>query len=223
MTIRLAKACAARGLPFAGFSSDLVFDGRLDRPYVESDATGPLNVYGASKARAEEAVLALGGKALMIRTAAFFSPYDAWNFAAWVSRGLADGQEIAVAEDLVVSPTYVPDLVDATLDLLIDGEVGIWHLANRGEVTWAEFAERIAALLDLDRDLIAPAPWSTLGWAAERPAYAPLASERGCLMPTLESALERYAAVMRESAFEGEASREQTPAPATARKRRNRA
>ena len=212
--LRLARTCHDRDLPFASFSSDLVFDGRLDRPYVESDTVNPLNVYGRSKARAEHELLALGGKALMIRTAAFFSPYDPWNFAAFVTRSLADGQEITVAEDLVISPTYVPDLVDATLDLLIDGEVGIWHLANRGEVTWAEFAMRLAGRLDLDGGLIAPTPWRGLGWAAERPPYVPLASERGCLMPTLDSALDRYAAVMRESAFEGEASRDTQRSPA---------
>lgn len=220
--LRLARACHDRDLPIAGFSSDLVFDGRLDRPYVESDRTAPLNVYGASKAQAEADILALGGKALMIRTAAFFSPYDPYNFAAFVTRSLADGREITVAEDLVVSPTYVPDLVDATLDLLIDGEVGVWHLANRGEVTWAEFAWRIADLLDLDRGLIVPTPWRNLGWPAERPAHAALASERGCLMPTLENALARYAAVMRDSAFEGEASREAANKP-TRQRRRSRA
>jgi len=216
--LRLARACHDRDLPFAGFSSDLVFDGRLGRPYVESDATSPLNVYGRSKANAEEAVLGLGGKGLMIRTAAFFSPYDPYNFASWVTRSLADRQEITVAEDLVISPTYVPDLVDATLDLLIDGEVGLWHLANQGATSWAEFACRIAGMLDLDQDLIRPAPWATLGWAAERPAYAPLASQRGCLMPTLDNALERYVRVMRDSAFESEAP---TPEPARkpARKR----
>lgn len=210
--IRLAQACHDRDLPLAGFSSDLVFDGRLDRPYVERDAVGPLNVYGRSKAQAEAAILALGGKALMIRTAAFFSPYDPWNFAAFVTRSLADGREVSAAEDLVVSPTYVPDLVDATLDLLIDGEAGVWHLANAGAVTWAEFARKLAEALDLDGELITPTPWRNLGWAAERPPHVPLASERGCLMPTLENALARYAAAMRESAFEGEASRERTPA-----------
>jgi dTDP-4-dehydrorhamnose reductase len=204
--LRLAQACHDRDLPFAGFSSDLVFDGLSGRPYVESDATSPLNVYGSSKAKAEAAVLGLGGKALMIRTAAFFSPYDPYNFASWVTRALASGEEITVAEDLVVSPTYVPDLVDATLDLLIDGEAGIWHLANQGAVSWAEFAHKIAGLLDLDQGLIRPAPWRDLGWAAERPASVPLASERGCLMPSLDHALARYARVMRESAFEGEAT-----------------
>jgi dTDP-4-dehydrorhamnose reductase len=212
--LRLASACHERDLPFAGFSSDLVFDGALDRPYVEGDRANPLNAYGRGKAQAEEAVLGLGGKGLMIRTAAFFSPYDPHNFASWVTRSLVAGEEISVAEDLVVSPTYVPDLVDATLDLLIDGEVGLWHLANQGETTWAAFALRIAQLMGLDEGLVRPAPWNSLGWAAERPAYAPLASERGCIMPTLEHALERYVRIMRDSAFESE-----VPQPQPARKR----
>jgi len=212
--LRLAQACHDRDLPFAGFSSDLVFDGQLGRPYVESDRTSPLNVYGRSKAQAEAAVLGLGGRQLMIRTAAFFSPYDPYNFAAYVTRSLAAGEEISLAEDLTISPTYVPDLVNATLDLVIDGETGLWHLANQGETTWSAFAFTLARLLDLDAGLIRPAPWKDLGWAATRPVHAPLASERGCLMPTLENALERYAHVMRESAFESEA-----PRPEPVRKR----
>jgi dTDP-4-dehydrorhamnose reductase len=217
--VRLARACHDRDLPFAGFSSVLVFDGRRQRPYVESDAPNPLNVYGASKARAEAEVLALGGKALMIRTAAFFSPYDPHNFAAWVTRNLASGREIAAADDLIVTPTYVPDLVDATLDLIIDGEKGLWHLANQGETTWLAFASRVAELLDLDRNLVRPVPWRSLGWTAQRPAYAVLASERGCLMPSLENALERYAQIMRESAFESEVT-EPEPARRPVRARR---
>ena len=217
--VRLARACRDRDLPFASFSSDLVFDGRMGRPYVESDAPNPLSVYGRSKAQAEAGVLDLGGKVLMIRTAAFFSPYDPHNFAAWVTRSLAAGQEVAAAEDLVVSPTYVPDLVDVTLDLLIDGETGLWHLANDGETTWAALAVRLAELLDLDQSLIKPVPWRALGWPAERPAHAPLASERGCLMPSLDYALERYARIMRESAFESEVTGPE-PAPEPQRTRR---
>jgi dTDP-4-dehydrorhamnose reductase len=217
--LRFARACHDRDLPFVGFSSDLVFDGASERPYVESDAANPLNVYGASKAQAEAQVLALDGKALMIRTAAFFSPYDHYNFAAWVTRNLASGREIAAADDLIVSPTYVPDLVDATLDLVIDGEKGLWHLANQGETTWLAFATRVAELLDLDRNLVRPVPWRSLGWIAQRPAYAALASERGCLMPSLENALERYAQIMRESAFESEVT-EPEPAPSPVRARR---
>jgi dTDP-4-dehydrorhamnose reductase len=203
--VRLARACAARDLPMVGFSSDLVFDGRLDRPYVESDATAPLNVYGRSKAEAEAQVLALGGRALMIRTAAFFSPYDPYNFASHVARSLAGDQPFSAAEDLVISPTYVPDLVDAVLDLLIDGETGLRHLANPAAVSWAEFARLVAQALDLDADLVRGAPAASFGWPAARPAHVPLGAERGQLMPPLANAIARYAAVMRESQFAAEA------------------
>jgi dTDP-4-dehydrorhamnose reductase len=203
--IGLARACRDRGLPFTGFSSDLVFDGRADRPYVESDAPAPLNVYGASKARAEQEILALGGQALMVRTAAFFSAYDPYNFAAHVLRTLADSQPFAAAEDLTISPTYVPDLVDAVLDLMLDGETGLRHLANVGAVSWADFARVLARTLDLDPGLIQGAPAASFGWPAARPVYAVLSTERGPIMPPLENAVARYAAVVRESQFAAEA------------------
>ncbi|HYD45253.1 MAG TPA: family 1 glycosylhydrolase, partial [Phenylobacterium sp.] len=94
--VRLARACGERDLGFVGFSSDLVFDGRRRRPYLENDPVRPLNVYGKSKAKAEQGVLALGGRALMIRTAAFFSPYDRYNFACHVVQSLSRG-EVLVA------------------------------------------------------------------------------------------------------------------------------
>jgi len=203
--VALAHACAERSLPFVGFSSDLVFDGRSAHPYLESDAPSPLNVYGASKARVEEAVLALGAQALMIRTAAFFSPYDPYNFAAHVLRTL--GQEIALeaADDLVVSPTYVPDLVETTLDLLIDGETGLRHLANEGAASWAEFGRLIAGALGLDDSLVSGRPAAHFGWPARRPPYAALGTERGQIMPSLDNAIARYAAIVSEVEFAAEA------------------
>ena len=209
---RLARHCADRGLPFVGFSSDLVFDGLSDRPYVESDTPAPLNVYGQSKARAEREVLAAGGRALMIRTAAFFSPYDPHNFATHVLRTLSDGRELRAAEDLVVSPTYVPDLVKATLDLLIDGETGVRHLVNTGALSWAEFARRLAAALDLEPDLVMGVPAATLDWPAPRPRYAPLSTERGEMMPGVDDAIARYAATVLQ-AEHGLAGRSSEEAP----------
>ena len=203
--VRLARACRDRGLPFVGFSSDLVFDGRQDRPYVERDAPAPLNVYGASKARAEAEVLGLGGQALMVRTAAFFSPFDPYNFAAHVRRTLTRDHELHAADDLVVSPTYVPDLVDAVLDLLIDGETGLRHLASQGAVSWAEFARRIARALDLDERRVVGRPAASFGWPAPRPAYAALGTERGPVMPPLENAIARYAAIVGHPDFAAEA------------------
>jgi dTDP-4-dehydrorhamnose reductase len=203
--VRLARACRDRGLPMLGFSSDLVFDGALDRPYIESDAPSPLNVYGASKARAEGEILDLGGRPLMVRTAAFFSAYDPYNFAARVLHTLAAGQQFTAADDLVISPTYVPDLVDAVLDLLIDGETGLRHLANAGVVSWVDFARQIAAELGLNQGLIQGVPAAHFNWPARRPAFAVLGTERGQVMPPLRNAIERYATVMRESDFAAEA------------------
>jgi dTDP-4-dehydrorhamnose reductase len=203
--LRLARACADRGLPNVGYSSDLVFDGRQRQPYVESDAAAPLNVYGQSKAWAERELLALDSRALIVRTAAFFSPYDPHNFAAHVRRTLAAGQPLEAAADLVISPTYVPDLVDATLDLLIDGETGVRHLANAGSVSWAEFARKLAVALELDPDLVRDRHHGEFGWAAARPAYAALGTEHGQRLPPLDEAIARYAAAVAEAEFPQEA------------------
>jgi dTDP-4-dehydrorhamnose reductase len=190
----LARACAARGIPYVTFSSDLVFHGtgRVSRPYVESDPVSPRSVYGITKATAEERVLATHGGSLVVRTAAFVGPWDDWNFVTVALRSLASGLPFDAAGDLVVSPTYVPDLVHTTLDLLIDGEQGIWHLANRGAVTWAELARRAARMAGLDESLVRECPHDELGLVAPRPPYAVLDSARGSLMPSLDDALARY-------------------------------
>jgi dTDP-4-dehydrorhamnose reductase len=188
----LAQVCAAAGIPLVAFSSDLVFDGEKDAAYVESDPVSPLGVYGRSKAECEARVLAANPAALVVRTAAFFGPWDEWNFITRTLASLALGVPVDAADDLVVSPTYVPDLVHATLDLLIDGERGIWHLANAGETSWAELARAAARGADLDETLIRGRPHTELGLAARRPRAVPLASERGHVMPPLEAALAAY-------------------------------
>ena len=192
--VTLASACAAHGIPLVTFSSDLVFDGARSagRAYVESDGPAPLGVYGATKAEAESRVLAVHPNSLVVRTAAFFGPWDEWNFVTLVLRSLAAGIPFAAANDLVVTPTYVPDLVHAMLDLLLDGERGIWHLANRGAVTWAELARRAACMAGVDGSLVQECPHLELGLVARRPAFAALESERGTLMPSLDDALARY-------------------------------
>ena len=193
----LAAACARRGIPLLTFSSDLVFDGehgRRSRPYVESDPTGPLSAYGRSKAAAERRVLEVMPSALVVRTSAFFGPWDGHNFVAHALHALECGLPFAAASDQVVSPTYVPDLVHAALDLLMDGEGGVWHLANAGAVSWAELAARAAELARLPRELVEPCPAGSLALAAPRPRYSALGSERGAIMPSLDDALTRFAA-----------------------------
>jgi dTDP-4-dehydrorhamnose reductase len=187
----LAAACAARGIPLVTFSTDLVFDGEKGAPYLESDHVAPLNEYGRSKAAAEARVLALHPAALVVRTSAFFGPRDAHNFVTVALRALAEGRPFAAAADAMVSPTYVPDLAHATLDLLVDGERGVWHLANPGAVSWAELARTAARLAGADPSLVEARSTRDLA-PAPRPACSVLGSERGTLLPTLDDALGRY-------------------------------
>jgi dTDP-4-dehydrorhamnose reductase len=188
----LAAVCARMGVPLVAYSSDMVFDGRRDSPYTESDAPAPLNVYGRSKVEAEAFVLSLCPGALVIRTSSFFGPWDSANYVAQVLSALAARRYFHAANDLTVSPTYVPDLVDASLDLLMDGERGIWHLTNECAVTWADFASEAADRAFLDRTFLRHCAHRELRWQAPRPLYSALKSGRSSVMPSLENALDRY-------------------------------
>jgi dTDP-4-dehydrorhamnose reductase len=189
----LAAACAARGIRLVAFSSWLVFDGaRLD-PYLEHHDAAPLSVLGAALAEGELRVLAAHADAMVVRTGALFGHGDAGAFATRLLRALARSEEALSPTDVVVSPTYVPDLVEATLDLVIDGERGIWHLTNQGVVSWCEFAEMWAEEAGWDAGAIVRCTFSDLAYAAPRPAYGALASERALLLPALEDAVVRHA------------------------------
>jgi len=185
-SVRLATACAKRGVAFLNFSSDWVFDGRKTIPYVESDPVAPLNVYGHSKAEAERGVLRVHPASLIVRAGAFFGPWDAANPLTRVLGQLLSGGPVTVPADHVHSPAYLPDLVHACLDLLVDGERGIWHLSNGGAVTTAALAKGAAELLGLDAALIRETRPSGLK------KNTVLHSERGNLLPALEDALARY-------------------------------
>jgi dTDP-4-dehydrorhamnose reductase len=188
----LASACASRGLPIVTFSSDLVFDGRSAVPYVETDAVSPLSVYGESKARADREVLASHPDALVVRTSAFFGPWDAHNFLTRTLQTLRDGGIVSLSDTGTVSPTYIPDLVNATLDLLLDHEHGLWHLTNQGSVSWMEFALEAARVARLSPARFQEREYSSP--TARRPAYSAMTSCRSILLPTLDDALQRYAA-----------------------------
>jgi dTDP-4-dehydrorhamnose reductase len=188
----LAAACARHGIHLTTFSSDLVFDGSQDRPYAEGDAVAPLNVYGRSKAEAERRVLEAHPGALVVRTSAFFGHWDKHNFVTIALQALERGEPFRAAADMRVSPTYVPDLVHACLDLAIDAEAGIWHLANAGTVSWAELARKAADAAGIDASRLEAVSAASLGMRAARPAFTGMSSERGILLPPLENALARY-------------------------------
>ena len=192
----LARACAA-GVKLAAFSSHLVFDGEKPEPYLEGDPVAPLGVYAAAKAAAERVLLASSPDVLLVRPGAFFGPWDGRNILTRAIRAVRAGTDFPAATDVTVSPTYLPDLADATLDLLMDGEAGLWHLATPGAVTWADLVREAVSSMGLDRRKVIGLPVAELGWRARRPAQSTLKSGRSELMPPLDKALGCYLRALR--------------------------
>lgn len=180
----IASLCTENDIPLLVYSTDRVFDGRLGRPYVEGDRVNPIDTYGESKAILEAWLQEHCPRVLTVRTSAFFGPWDTSNFAYGTLRAISAGEPVHADPDVAISPTYVPDLAHASLDLMLDGEHGLWHLANAGETTWSAFARDVARAFDL--------PANTDRHPARPKVSTALGSERGWIMPTLENALMRF-------------------------------
>jgi dTDP-4-dehydrorhamnose reductase len=185
----VAAACAAASVQLLAWSTHLVFDGRQRRPYLEGDAPAPCGVYATSKLDAERMVLASCPQALLVRAGPLFGPWDQAGMVSPAIRRVRAGRSLRAAEDVTISPSYLPHLVAAALDLLIDGECGVWHLANQGEITHAEFARAILRSASLPAERVQGVPAIEMGWAAPRPVYSVLGSDRGLLMPPLDQAI----------------------------------
>lgn len=170
-TVRLGNLCRAWRLPLLTFSSSFIFSGCKPEPYLESDPASPRDASGAALAEVESYLLPT---ALVVRTGPLFSPWGGEGAAAAAS----------VGEDALVSPAYLPDVLHAALDLLIDGERGLWHLAAADTFRLGEFVTFMGT---------GTVPRSAQG----APARAPeppnwtLRSERGGPLPSLYDALAR--------------------------------
>lgn len=148
----VAQAARALGVPLVHVSTDYVFDGTLDRPYVESDRTGPTGAYGASKLAGEQAVLeAHGDNSAVLRVAWVYSPFGA-NFVKTMLRLAGDRNEVSVVADQLGNPTSALEIADGILlvatNLVADSNPalrGIFHMTASGEASWADFAEAIFA------------------------------------------------------------------------------
>jgi dTDP-4-dehydrorhamnose reductase len=141
---------------------------------------------------AGETVLQILPKTLLVRPGAYFSPWSQQHFLGRMFELLASGKPFLAAEDQTLSPTYLPDLVNASLDLFLDREYGIWHLANQGEVSWAEFGKLAARQAGLNLFLLEECPSEEMDYLAPRPQYSALTSQRGIQLPPLEEAVADY-------------------------------
>lgn len=143
----LATLCAERDLPFVHISTDYVFDGAGDRPYREDDPTAPMGAYGRTKRAGEEAVLASGARALVLRTAWVYSPFGK-NFVKTMLRVGAERPHLRVVADQRGNPTSALDIADGILALARRRDAfprggRIYHMVGGGEATWHGFAEAI--------------------------------------------------------------------------------
>jgi dTDP-4-dehydrorhamnose reductase len=145
----VSEAANNLNVPLVHLSTDYVFDGSKATPYVETDATGPAGVYGASKLAGEHAVLAAHDNSAILRTAWVYSPFGA-NFAKTMLRLANDREEVAVVADQQGNPTSALDIADGVLRVVANlaasdsvDQRGIFHMTATGEGTWADFAEAI--------------------------------------------------------------------------------
>lgn len=147
----VARAAARLKVPLVHISTDYVFSGDKVEPYTEDDATGPMGVYGASKLAGENAVLAAGGDAAILRTAWVYSPFGA-NFVKTMLRLATDRDVVSVVADQFGCPTSALDLADAAMavgahmrDRADPALRGVFHATGTGEASWADVAEAIFA------------------------------------------------------------------------------
>jgi dTDP-4-dehydrorhamnose reductase len=179
----MAKEAARRGIPLIHYSTDYVFDGARQGPYVEEDATGPLNVYGASKLRGEEAIAASGARFAVLRTSWVYGN-DGSNFLNTIVRLGASRPELRVVDDQHGSPTSAPAIAQATLRILRGGAEfpsGVYHMTAGGDTTWAGFAAEIFVRLadgGGPQPRVMPIPTEAYPTPAKRPKNSVLSNAK---------------------------------------------
>ncbi|HMI94097.1 MAG TPA: sugar nucleotide-binding protein, partial [Polyangiales bacterium] len=192
----LAQRCADGGVRFALCSSDRVFDGGSDTPYVESDRVRARCAQGRALQRLE-AALAAREHALIVRTGPLLDPAHPRCHARRLLNGLTGDQ---AALDEVVSPTLVRHALDVLLDLLIDAERGIWHLANRGAVSLrALLAQLVGEREAAGEPCSRVTPRELAGQRSQPAPMRALGSDRGWLLPPFEQAIAAYLAERKEA------------------------
>lgn len=166
----LAKFCRETRRILIHYSTDYIFNGRKEGPYVETDPPDPLNVYGKTKLQGEKLLNAENPPHYLIRTSWVFGPKGV-NFVDTMARLLKTKSRVEVVSDQVGGPTYTGDLARFTLELLEKkAEPGTYHFANEGTVSWHEFAIEIRNQLGLKGCEVVPVPSGTIFRPAERPA-----------------------------------------------------
>lgn len=198
--LNVARACAEVDALCVYISTDYVFDGDKQTPYVESDRPGPINVYGASKLAGEHLVQQASPRWLIVRVASLFGKTGArgkaGNFIETILAKAKKGDALRVVNDIRISPTYTRDAAAVIKQLINVQSTGVVHAANRGVCTWYEFAKLALELCAIDASLTG-VPSADFPTRARRPKNSILGTERlfaaaGVETPTWQAALRAY-------------------------------
>ncbi|AUG05313.1 dTDP-4-dehydrorhamnose reductase [Pseudomonas sp. S09G 359] len=182
----LAEEAKALGIPLIHYSTDYVFDGSKPAPYTEADMPNPLGVYGQSKLAGEQAIAAVGGKYLILRTSWVYSSHGK-NFLLTMQRLLQEKPHMRIVADQIGAPTWAGTIANSTRALIerwqvgAAGEWGVYHLTAQGETSWFGFAEAIAQQLRAEGKACAELeaiPSSAYPTPAKRPLNSRLDCDR---------------------------------------------
>lgn len=178
----MAEYCAQNQKKFFHISTDFVFDGVKNQPYLEGDAVHPINVYGASKAEGEKLALSRFPDCFILRVASLFGTSGTGgkgtNFVETMVKKIKAGQPLQVVGDITMSPTFTRDVVEALLQMLKQNSPpGIYHVVNSGAATWYEWAREIANAVAPMAHLkkVSRTEYPTV---ATRPPYTVLSNEK---------------------------------------------
>lgn len=163
-------------------STDYVFDGEKTSPYFEEEEPNPLNVYGDTKFKGEEAVTANAASYLIIRTSWLYGA-GGHNFVKTIEEASKKKEELKVVNDQTGTPTFTKDLSEAIINLIEEDKNGIYNFSNEGETSWYGFAKEIVELLkekniELKVKEVLPIPTSEFPLPAKRPSYSVLSKEK---------------------------------------------
>jgi dTDP-4-dehydrorhamnose reductase len=196
----LARAAVEINATLVHYSTDFVFDGTLDHPYTEDDQPNPRGAYATSKLLGEW-FAAEAKPHYVLRVESLFGGPAGKSSIDKILQGLRADQPVNAFVDRTVSPSFVDDVIDATLALLERGSPsGVYHCVNTGWTTWAGLAHELAAVIEKPTPDIREVNMADLKLRAPRPRFAALSNkklaEEGIDMPSWQDALRRYVATL---------------------------
>ena len=213
----LAEEALHRGIPFVHYSTDYVFDGSKQAPWLETDAPHPLNAYGASKLAGEDAVRQVGGKYLIFRTSWVYGPHGS-NFLLTMLKLGREHERLSIVDDQIGAPTTSVAIANATrtiVDHILTGQAGpaenwagVYHMSCSGSTSWHGFAREIFSrsgpLLSGRTPELTAIPSSAYPTPARRPLNSLLSNEKlqtafRTTLPDWKTALDSVLALLRSN------------------------